>query len=126
MTVYAPTPRLSGLQCHIHATCNWPAVPPSIRGQVHKATHLLVRGQSRQASAASSLLTEQACSQQGSSTATPAHGSNKQASSWAQLPGHPRGYRCRLCFETDFSTRGHLAEHLVSSHTIPGRTTLSA
>ena len=34
-------------------------------------------------------------------------------SSWQHLPGSPRGYRCRLCLEVDFATRGHLAEHLV-------------
>ena len=113
MILHAPIHTL-GCCCHPHATHSWPAVPPLIRGQAQRAAHLLVRNPSRQASAASSLLAEQARGTQDSSTVTPARGADKQASPWAQLPGHPRGYRCRLCFETDFSTRGHLAEHLVS------------
>jgi hypothetical protein len=32
---------------------------------------------------------------------------------WHQLPGAPKGFRCCLCFETDFATRTQLAEHLV-------------
>lgn len=119
MTLHHPMHTL-GHCCHPHATYSWHVVPPSIRGQAQRAAHLLVRKSSRQAGAASSLLAEQACSTQDSSTCTPAHGADKQASSWAQLPGHPRGYRCRLCFETDFSTRGHLAEHLVSVHPVLG------
>ena len=46
------------------------------------------------------------------------------SSSWHLLPGTPRGYRCRLCFETDFANRGYLAEHLVSGRSAqqpPGR-----
>lgn len=36
---------------------------------------------------------------------------------WHELPGTPKGFRCCLCYETDFATRSQLAEHLVS-HTI--------
>lgn len=39
--------------------------------------------------------------------------------SWQHLPGSPRGYRCRLCLEVDFATRGHLAEHLVRAMCSP-------
>ena len=67
---------------------------------------------SKHANALCSLVAEPSCSSQSIQEST-AIQSEKQAAPWAQLPGVPRGYRCRLCYETDFSTRGHLAEHLV-------------
>ena len=38
---------------------------------------------------------------------------NAGPTQWHHLPGSPRGHRCALCLETDFPTRGNLAEHLV-------------
>ena len=71
----------------------------------------------KHANALCSLVAEPSCSSQSIRNDTAVR-SEKKALPWAQLPGAPRGYRCHLCFETDFSTRGHLAEHLVCPHTL--------
>lgn len=107
------------LECHaayrrLFGTFRGPALPLSAKCRQQQSAQLSAHRETRHTSAASNLLAEQVCNKENSSSGNLTHSTEKPASSWAQLPGIPRGYRCRLCFETDFSTRGHLAEHLVS------------
>ena len=115
MVVCAPKAALGHHSMH-SAGCGMfrcPTLPSVTSYRPLGSAHLRNQRVSRRADAACSLLAEQPCSRQDSRGGSLAHGTEKNTSPWAQLPGSPRGYRCRLCFETDFSSRGHLAEHLV-------------
>lgn len=109
LEIMAPAhlPRLPRRQLFV-ARCTWIAQ--------HKAvTRQACRGRQLRTSchATCSTSAENAEAQNGAPAARPIQMAPRRMQ-WHQLPGVPKGFRCCLCYETDFATRSQLAEHLVS------------